>query len=85
MTKAHGTWNILTNRIIQLSEHKLNKGIILPSIGFDNYVAMKKLIEYVVSLSHTNIGMISARISEKSERVHMLWPFAMLFLRLVNR
>lgn len=35
----------------------------LPSVGFDNFTAMKKLAEMVLKLGHREIGMISAPIA----------------------
>jgi LacI family transcriptional regulator len=32
----------------------------LPSVGFDNFAAMRELAEYVIELGHKQIGMISA-------------------------
>ena len=69
---ADGLLLIGHDRAHSLSQYLIKRGIptlvtwaydpsaTLPSVGFDNFVAMKELAEMVLNLGHRDIGMISA-------------------------
>lgn len=52
---------LLKRRIPVVTTYSYQAGDPIPSIGFDNYVASRELIDYLLGLGHRHLAMISAR------------------------